>query len=178
MTPEELEIIKKSVKDTFLLVNPSSFSCVILSCAFEFIASANNGPKVSVTAGDVLLDSYFLFKSNDDFSALDISGAEENETRIFDGHVWAEVDNYIVDLSLLRTVFDQKFPVKLRNTISAKMNRNKPGAIISTYENMDMFYGLQFRRKIYLTNDQVNYFGASVHAHNKTQSLKYRSTEK
>ena len=164
---EEIEIIEKSIAYTFDKVNPSPLSCPLLSCVLEVVITLHKGPKVSVVAGDLYLDKHPIFVSNNDFRAL--TNTNETSTQFFGGHVWVEVKGHVIDLSLLRTAFNEKFPnLRLKDQLSKKFKRSTSGAITLPYGDLLKQFGLQYIRQMLLTKDQVDLIAAGLHAHNKT----------
>lgn len=131
------EIIVNLIKKVLNLMPPKPFFCLQLSAMLqEELRMAGLSP--NFIAGDLHYENEIIFKMN--YSINELAGQSDCIKSEWDGHAWLEIDNSIIDLSIFRTIYSDKFHKKCKNKIIDKVGTGRGCLIIfDKYQNETSF---------------------------------------
>lgn len=129
---DDMDAIVEVIRKTLTSI-PSAFgSCVMVSTGLIAALRAQGIPGI-VVLGDLLVNGGYVFQCVENIPVPTYDG--EVIDRVWDGHAWAMVGGYIMDLSLFRSAYAIDHPSRLKSFILDNFGTGR-GALISTLQQL------------------------------------------
>jgi hypothetical protein len=130
MNQETLNALKSAINETLAGMPHAPFLCLPLSAILYALLKDKHGIESSFVTGSLSFKNAIIFKS--DFS---ISGTNNASLQTWAGHAWIELDGFITDLSLFRTIYSDSFTKPCKDELISKFGLGR-GAIIASRQAM------------------------------------------
>lgn len=130
MNQETLNALKSAINEALTNIPHAPFLCLPLSAILYALLKDQHGIESSLVTGSLSFKDMSIFKP--DFS---ISGTNNTSLQIWAGHAWVELDGFIIDLSLFRTIYSDSFTKPCKNELISKFGLGR-GAIIASRQTM------------------------------------------
>lgn len=124
------------------------FLCLPLSAALYAILKDKHGVESSLVAGNLSFKNTIVFQH--DFS---VSGTNNTSLQHWAGHAWVELDGFIIDLSLFRTIYSDSFTKLCKSEMISMFGKGR-GAIIASPQALQKD-GLLYASVEVLTDDDA-----------------------
>ncbi len=148
MEQKTLEAVKGVINEVLGNMPHAPFLCLPLSAALYAILKDKHGIESSLVAGNLSFRNTIIFQS--DFS---ISGTNNASLQRWAGHAWVELDGFIIDLSLFRTIYSDSFTKPCKNEMISMFGKGR-GAIIASPQALQGD-GLLYASAEVLTDDDA-----------------------
>jgi hypothetical protein len=130
MDQETLNTLKSTINETLTNTRYAPFLCLPLSAILYALLKDKHGIESSLVAGSLSFKDTIIFKP--DFS---ISGINNASLQTWAGHAWVELNGFIIDLSLFRTIYSDSFTKPCKDELISKFGLGR-GAIIAPHQTM------------------------------------------
>lgn len=148
---DDINLIQKACRSTFLKIPQTEFNCAMLSSVLGAMIQDNSSIPAVVLAGHLDVDNRRIFYCKSNIPNVEATTVIKE---IWEGHCWVEINNLIIDVSLLRTIHYGNTPDFLLSKVKKDFG-NSTGALILTSEK---FYELGFHYTpcYLLSKNQIN----------------------
>lgn len=130
MDQKILNTLKGTITETLMHVPHVPFLCLPLSAILYATLKDKHGIQSSLVTGSLSFGDEIIFKP--DFS---ISGTNNASFQAWAGHAWVEIGGFIIDISLFRTIYSDKFTKPCKNNLISRFGTGR-GAIIASPQAM------------------------------------------
>jgi hypothetical protein len=140
-------ILQSAVQEVLILMPLKPFLCLPMSVMLH-IRLKDNNIESKVATGDLSYNNQIIFKQ--DFSIKENLNDAPQEWR---GHAWVEISDFILDLSIFRTVYSPEFtkPCKEKLIKSFGLGRGLLAASQVEMQNL----GFTYKAVDYLSDDMI-----------------------
>jgi hypothetical protein len=151
LNDKDINFLKTNIKNTLSIIPPDSYNCANLSSLLGAVIMDNSEIPVTIMTGHLDYEGYRLFSCD---KPIPTKQTKKNG-EYWNGHCWIEFGEYILDLSIFRTVYyTEKFPETIKNNIINKYGKGK-GSIMIPTDNFEE-YGFTYTPRFALNNNQIN----------------------
>lgn len=130
MDQKTLDALKSAINEILTNVPHVPFLCLPLSAILYALLKDKYAIQSSLVVGTLSFKDTIIFKP--DFS---ITGTNNASFKTWAGHAWVELDEFIIDLSLFRTIYSDAFTKPCKNDLISKFGKAR-GAIIASSQAM------------------------------------------
>lgn len=114
ITDDDLSLIQKACSTILGKIPQNAFNCATLSALLGAMMQDNSNIPAVVVAGHLDINSKRIFFCK---NIIPYTNEKKIINEIWDGHCWVEINNTIIDISLLRTIHFGNVPDFLRSKI-------------------------------------------------------------
>ena len=125
-----LDTVKGAIEEVLNKISHAPFQCLQLSAFLYDRLKHKHGIDCSIVAGNLQFRDTIIFKQ--DFS---LSGFKNESLQDWAGHAWLELNGYIIDLSLFRTLYHDAFTKPCKNEMISIFGAGR-GAIIASRQEL------------------------------------------
>ncbi len=147
---EDLEFIKDISKGILLEFPKRAFDCCMLSAVLGAVINDKSNIPVSVFVGHLDYNSKRMFNCT---TSIPYSKSELKINETWEGHCWVELNGFIIDLSIFRTIYLGNVSVELKNDIIQNFGENR-GILAGTPLDMEKL-GFNYTPCYILNQDQI-----------------------
>jgi len=149
---ETQKLIINEINEIFNNIPSIPFLCLPMSAVLYIKLKENLNLKPKIATGNLYFKKECLFKQ--DYSIVErINSFNDFIIDDWSGHCWVELDDIIIDISIFRTIYSDKFTKICKTEILNTLGKNK-GCLIEKKGNN--LFGFEHQAIEYLNDDIVN----------------------
>lgn len=146
-----IDFLKINIREILSIIPPDAYNCANLSSLLGAVIMDNSNIPL------VIMTGHLDYNGNRIFNCDKAIPTEKNNIKgeFWNGHCWIEFGQYILDISIFRTVYyAENFPEKIKRDIVSKYGEGK-GALMIPIESIEE-YGFEYTPCFALDDKQIS----------------------
>ena len=148
---DDITFLKTCMKEVLTIIPPDAYNCANLSSLLGAVIVDHSKIPIAIMTDHLDYKGSRVFNCE---KPISIKTTNTKET-LWKGHCWIEFGQYILDISIFRTVYySENFPPLIKRDIINKYGEGK-GAIMIPKDAIEE-YGFEYTPCFALNNEQIN----------------------